>query len=101
MIAVSIYCHANGNNDDNLQVKIISEESIDIHNISTKVTMGMSTDGQLCVRPMPTAGCAMSKVRRQSCQYSLSFNALVQGRSFNKLWFCLAKSEKYIEIKSK
>ena len=33
--------------------------------------MGMSTDGQLRVRPMPTAGCAMSKVRRQSCQYSL------------------------------
>ena len=37
--------------------------------------MGMSTDGQLCVRPMPTAGCAMSKVRRQSCQYSLRGNS--------------------------
>ena len=37
--------------------------------------MGMSTDGQLRVRPMPTAGCAMSKVRRQSCHYLLmSYN---------------------------
>ena len=33
------------------------------HNISTNVSPRMSTDRQLCMRPMPIAGCAMSRVK--------------------------------------
>ena len=33
------------------------------HDISTNVSLRMSTDSQLCMRPMPIAGCAMSRVK--------------------------------------
>ena len=42
-----------------------------IHVISTNVSLGMSTDTQLCMRPMLIAGSAIYRVRRQSYSYSL------------------------------
>ena len=39
--------------------------------IRTIVSLGMSSDTQLCMRPMLIAGGAMYRVRRQSCSNSL------------------------------
>ena len=50
-----------------------------IHVISTNVSLGMSTDTQICMRSMPIAGNAMSRVRRQSYQYSLRVKERVGG----------------------
>ena len=56
--------------------------------------MGMSTDGQLCVRPMPTAGCAMSKVMMKTW---LLFCSGINNMAFVLFWhqqhgFCVVST---------